>query len=195
MEQNPSFLRKLQTQIAWAGGCQSPPALLVALFQSTNPKNPCALCLGAGLAGWGAPRTRGERGSSGRLEEICIFLRAHPANRALCSWRLVPTSHHKQISPRPLLFSSSQKRPFSEFVLLHPPPPQICVSYSHLDQFCFPTECQSVVSYTAPRCSRPPDSHFLTNFLLTCILTIFSFTYQFGLNWRIMYWNSAKSST
>lgn len=92
-------------------------------------------------------------------------------------------------------FSPLRKRPFSEFVLLHPPPPQICVSYSHLNQFCFPTEYQSVVSYTVPHYSRPPDSHFLTNFLLTCILTIFSFTYEFGLNWRIIYWNSAKSST
>lgn len=144
--------------------------------------------------GWltGPQRSRVERGSSGRLEQICIFLRAHPANRALCSrgWYLLLTTNR---SLPGLSFSSPlRKTPFSEFVLLHPPPPQIRVSYSHLNQFCSPTGCQSVVSYTVPRYSHPPDIHFLTNFLLTCILTIFRLTPEFGLNWRIIYWNSVQ---
>lgn len=92
-----------------------------------------------------------------------------------------------------LPFSSPlRKRLFAEFVLLHPPPPQICESYSHSNQSRSPTERRSVASYTVPRCSRPPDIHFLTNFLLTRVSTVSRVTSEFALNWRIIPRNPAK---
>ena len=133
-----------------------------------------------------ARRTGAEGGSLGSWEQICLFLRAHPAKRALCSWELVPASLLTTNRSLPSLSFSSplRKRPFSEFVLLHPPPPQIRVSYSHFNRCCSPTECRSVARYTVPQSSRPLAIHFLTNFLLTCILPIFRVTAEFGLNWR-----------
>lgn len=150
--------------------------------------NPSALCLVVGLAGRVAPRTRGERRE---LWEIGTDL--HFPQGTSCKQGPLFLGAGTRFSPQTDPFPASpfssplRKRPFSEFVLIHPPPPQTRVSYSHLNQFCSPTECRSVASYTVPCYSRPPGIHFLTNFLLTCSLTIFRFTSEFGLNWRIIY--------
>lgn len=69
------------------------------------------LCSGVGLAEGRWQRSRGERGgSSGRMEQICIFLRAHPADRALCCQGLVLAARHRQIPSRPPLFFSARKK-------------------------------------------------------------------------------------
>lgn len=98
-----------------------------------------------------------------------------------------------QPAPLPLFPFPLRKRPFAEFVLLHPPPPQIPVSYSHLNQFCSPTECRSVASRAAPCYSRPPAIHFLTNFLLTRVSAVSRITSGFGLNRRITSCSPAKN--
>lgn len=105
------------------------------------------------------------------------------------------TSHNQGCVPRNLSSWFSlflwERGHFQSCASASAPTPNPCeffslkpISLSHWAQKCCMLCC--AVLFT------PTDIHFLTNFLLICILTIFRVTSEFGLNWRIICWSSSK---